>query len=193
MSRTLLLLAVLAASATPSLAQALANDAYQVNYYANAINSDQQIRIVNTGQIGSPIDPATRHGAVCADIYVFDARQEMIECCSCSITANGLLTLSLQNQLASNPLTGVLPDTGVVKIVSDTVSSSGSCDAQSISAPINASLRAFGSHAQGGPLTETLFSTAPLTSQEANFLSLACSFVNYLGSGKGICTCSTRP
>ena len=186
-------IAVSLMSIASSHAQILAPNAYQVNYYSNATRQDQQVRIVNTGQVGSPIDTASGHGNVCADIYVFDANQEMIECCSCPITANGMLTLSLQNQLVGNPLTGVPADTGVVKIVSDGATAGNACDPQSITAPVNAAFRAFGTHAQAGAVTETLFLPAPLTTQEANFLGLACSFVNYLGSGRGVCSCSARP
>jgi hypothetical protein len=151
------------------------------------------VRIINTGQIGSPIDPATNFGQVCANIYVFDANQEMISCCSCPITANGLLELSVNNQLLSNTLTTQVPRDGVIKIVADR-----GCNAFSIGQPVGSGLRAFATHLPFGALgpvgttnifTETEFQTAPLQDPEAGFLGNACSFVQYLGSGRGTCFC----
>jgi hypothetical protein len=168
----------------------VANDAYQVNYYSGGVGT---LRVINTGQVGSPIDTGTNHGKVCADIYVFDSNQEMLACCSCPITANGLLTVS-PAALLGNPLTGVQllanpAATGVIKIVSDNQPGYG-CDARSIINPVESGLRAWETHFQGtNVLTETAFAKAPLTNTEQAFLGQACSFVLYLGSGKGTCLC----
>ena len=81
---------------------------YQVNYYShrnNAFGADAPIDIINPGSTGSP--RSTDHGTICADIYVFDANQRMIECCNCPVTANGELELSIRNDLTGNPITGV--------------------------------------------------------------------------------------
>ncbi len=162
---------------SPMLAQSI-NDVYQVGYFNN--NDGLAVRIINTGQIGSPIDAASGHGTVCADIYVFDANQEMLACCSCPLTANELTELrSVQT------LTRVEPPTGVIKIVSDR-----GCDATNITAPVPAGLRAFQVNPQRGGLTETLYQPAPLTVTEQNFLGQTCSFVLYLGSGVGTCRCA---
>jgi hypothetical protein len=180
------LVVLLVALATPSFAQVVANDSYQVNYYSGG---DGTLRVINTGQIGSPIDTATNHGKVCADIYVFDSNQEMLECCSCAITANGLLT-EPSVALLSNPLTGVPPTTGVIKIVADNQPGT-KCDPRTIINPVESGLRAWETHPQGAALTETVFANAPLTNTEQSFLGQACSFVLYLGSGKGSCVCAT--
>ena len=86
---------------------------------------------------------------VCADIYVFDDNQEMSECCSCPITANGLLTPSVNRDLDGNALTGWPPPSdGVIKIVSD---NQANCDATS---PVpTPDIRAWATHLQapGGP------------------------------------------
>jgi hypothetical protein len=172
----------LALSVTPSLAQIVANDAYQVGYFGPFEFADT-MRIINTGQIGSPMDASTKHGTVCADIYIFDANQEMAACCSCALTANALTELRV-----FSPLTGVDPPAGVVKIVAD-----AGCDETNITAPVNGGLRAFQDNIQSTApsvsVTETLFQPAPLTTQEQQFLGQACSFVHYLGSGRGICAC----
>ena len=37
-------------------------------------------------------------------IYVFDTSQAMEECCGCPLTADGLLTISITNDLAAFPV-----------------------------------------------------------------------------------------
>ena len=195
----LVLVAIIAALSLPAMAQV--NDVYQVNYFSNnagpTSNPDQFVRIINTGQIGSPIDSATAHGTICADIYVFDANQEMLECCSCPISANGLLSLSVGRQLAASPLTNVNPTSGVIKIVADAGAAPAVCTATTIVNPVVGGLRAFGTHVQlGGQITETVFQVAPLRTgpgTEGDFLGMACSFVLYLGSGRGQCSCGAQP
>jgi hypothetical protein len=166
---------------------------YQLNYYANSNNpagADQFVRIVNPGVQGTPLSPG--HGTICADIYVFDATQEMLECCSCPVTANGILDLSLSRHLVQNPLTGFPgPNSGVIKIVSD---SRTNCNEM---APYpTPMLLAWGTHVQqpvAGTYvtTEDQFINAWLTREELAFLGQACSFVQYLGSGKGVCKCGS--
>jgi hypothetical protein len=174
---TAALVALALSVVTPAFGQAV-NDVYQLTY--TNIGAGAGIRIINTGQVGSPIDPATKHGTVCADIYIFDANQEMLACCSCPLTANGLI-----DTLAVETLTGVtkLPSV-VIKIVSDL-----GCSETAIGQLVPGALRAFATNPQPGGVTETLYQQAPLTSTEQSFLGNACSFVHYLGSGKGVCAC----
>ncbi|HMK28548.1 MAG TPA: hypothetical protein VK473_02615 [Terriglobales bacterium] len=172
------------------------SDVYQVNYFSNRyygtqgnVYLDQTVRIINPGEQGTPL--VKSQGTVCADIYVFDDTQEMSECCSCPITANGLLTLSVNWELTGNPLTGFPPPTdGVIKLVSD---NGANCDPTSPVPTVD--LRAWSTHLQkpdGSRLviTETEFQFAALQQDELQFLGLACSFVQYLGSGRGVCSCS---
>jgi hypothetical protein len=147
------------------------------------------VRVINTGTNGDPLD--SDQGIVCANIYMFDHQQEMLECCSCPLTANDLLTLSVNNHLMQNPLTGFpAPNEGVIKIVSDYKSK---CNAEVLNYP-KYQLVAFASHLQqpvNGTFvtTETAFTAGALGYQEKDFLGLACSFVRFLGSGKGRCDC----
>lgn len=205
-SRRVLWLALAAlafATAAPAGAQVVANDAYQVAYFDHFGFLDTA-RIINTGQIGSPIDAGTQQGTVCASIYFFDSNQEMISCCSCPVTANGLLNGPVAAGTV-NALTGSPPaETGVVKIVADRAAT---CDARTITSPVEGGLRAFDAHRNGSVSfvcenglcliaieilpggTETEFQRAPLTQTEQAFLGNACSFVLYLGSGRGRCFC----
>lgn len=105
------MLALVLVSCGAMFAQAGALDVYQVTYYDNNWGNGAPldagtIRIINPGLTGSPVSPT--QGTLCANIYVFDDTQEMIECCSCPVTANGLLTISVQD-LTENPLSDPVP------------------------------------------------------------------------------------
>ncbi len=155
---------------------------------------DQILRLINVGVDGTPL--TTPVGDVCANIYVFDANQEMVSCCSCRVTPNELVTASVANQLTGNPLTSVSPIAGVIKIV-PTVAGSGVCSPTAPSGASDATLLSGSStHVEvSGPLsyiTETHIPVAPLGPDEASFLFNACFYVKYLGSGagRGSCTCT---
>jgi len=100
------------------------------------------------------------------------------------------LELSVLNDLTAKPLTGFpAPNSGAIKIVSDAYSN---CN-ETAPSPIP-ELLSWGTHVQqpvSGAFvtTEEEFQSAPLNEDELGFLGQACSFVQYLGSGKGVCTC----
>ncbi len=172
---------------TMGLGVASAQDVYKVNYFSNANYAgapDATVRIDNPGVTG---------GNLCAMIYVFDNDQQLTECCGCLETPNGLRTISVNNNLTSNPLTGVRSKTGVIKVVSAAVNNSP-CDPTSNVTP-TASLRVWATHIQNKvgsafPITETESSDSTLGAKELSFyLQAECAFVNILGSGHGICSC----
>ncbi|HXX00707.1 MAG TPA: hypothetical protein VEJ00_05800 [Candidatus Acidoferrales bacterium] len=169
---------------------ASAQDIFKINYFANNGVSgapDATVRIDNPGT------DSTYN--LCAMIYVFDNDQQLTECCGCLVTANGLRTLSVGKNLTNNPLTGVVSNNGVIKIVSSTVNNSP-CEPASGVEPTPA-VRAWASHIQNKvgsayPVTETEFSDATLSEQEFSFnLEEQCYFAERLGSGHGICSCGT--
>jgi hypothetical protein len=166
---------------------ASAQDVYKINYFANNVAAapDATVRIDN---------PGLTYGNLCAMIYVFDNDQQLTECCGCVETHNGLRTLSVKNNLTSNPLTGKVSNNGVIKIVSAAVNDSP-CDPTANVKP-TANLRAWATHIQNVvgtayPITETESSDSTLGATELANLQAQCSFVNILGSGQGICTCGT--
>ena len=174
-------------SVTVELA-APAPDVYKVDYFSNNVAGapDGTVRIDN---------PGLTYGNLCALIYVFDADQQLSECCGCVETHNGLRTLSLRSDLTSNPLTGVVSTNGMVKIVSSLPGSTG-CDPTANVAP-TANLRAWVTHignVVGGeyPITETESSDSTLGVTELSNLQTQCSFVRILGSGRGTCSCGTE-
>jgi hypothetical protein len=166
---------------------ASAQDVYKVNYFSNNAGSapDATVRIDN---------PGLTYGNLCAMVYVFDADQQMTECCGCVETHNGLRTLSVRRDLTSNPLTGVQSSTGVIKVVSSAVNNSP-CDPTANVSP-KANLRVWVTHIQNAvgtawPITETESSDSTLGATELANLQAQCAFVNILGSGHGICSCGT--
>jgi hypothetical protein len=166
---------------------ASAQDVYKLNYFSNNAGSapDATVRIDN---------PGLTYGNLCAMVYVFDADQQLTECCGCVETHNGLRTLSVRHNLTSNPLTGVISTNGVIKIVSAAVNNSP-CDPTSNVKP-TANLRAWVTHIQNAvgttwPITETESSDSTLGATELANLQAQCDFVNILGSGHGICSCGT--
>jgi hypothetical protein len=170
-----------------SAGTAMAQDVYKLNYFSNnaAPAPDATVRIDN---------PGLTYGNLCAMIYVFDADQQLSECCGCVETHNGLRTLSVRRDLTSNPLTGIVSTNGVIKIVSAAVNNSP-CDASTNVKP-TPNLRAWGTHIQNPvgaayPITETEFSDSTLGATELANLQAQCAFIGILGSGHGICSCGT--
>jgi hypothetical protein len=159
-------------------------DLLKVNYFSNANTAgapDGTVRISNPGS------PA---GNLCAQIYVFDAFQELSECCACEVTPDGLRTLSVNTDLTSNPLTGVVLNTGVVSIVSGIVPSSGVCSP--LNNIVDPTIRAWGTHIQNGTfaITETEYSDRALGNYNDNLL-IDCYAAQLDGSGHGVCSCGS--
>src|ERR1700685_1182137 len=106
---------------------ALADDTFQIRYAANLNICDSVVNFTNSG--------ATVAGGVsqnlCINLYTFDPQEELISCCTCTVTPNGLVSLSVIKSLISNPLTPAIPTAVVVKAIATT----GACNA---SAPVTA-------------------------------------------------------
>ena len=160
------------------------NSTYAVTYYSNANTAgapDATVRVINDGDTG---------GTLCAAFYVFDDSQEMQECCSCPVTADGLIAESVNRSLLANSLTSFVNVKGVIKVVS-TNAPSGPCDPTKGSP--TAGIRGWATHIQratsGYAITETELHDANLGSAELAGLQQFCSFEIVLGSGRGTCTC----
>jgi hypothetical protein len=152
--------------------------------YAVSSGIDGTVRIVNPGYTS---------GEMCAMIYVFDRSQELNECCGCLISDSGLLTLSLLNDLTSNPLTGIPPVAGNIEIVPATPGPGNQCNAGSPTP--NSLLVGWETNVQSSKppyqITEIPASSGPLSSSEAQVLATDCAMLQRLGSGSGTCTCGT--
>jgi hypothetical protein len=172
------------------------SDVYTVDYYSNAHTTgapDATVRVINPGTTSLSSSQAAD---LCALIYVFDANQELSQCCGCFISANALMTLSVNNNLTSNPLLGSLLHTGVIKIVSSVFPASKVCDPTKIT--LTPTLRGWATHIQNRigtgtpanfPETEGESQAAILGTGEGADLAEDCTVAIELGSGQGVCKC----
>jgi hypothetical protein len=148
---------------------------------------DESIRIVNPGVQST----TSVLGDLCANIYVFDSKQELKECCSCPVTANGFIRLSVNSNLTNNPGNGVPFNAGSVAVVPSVFSSTTLCNPTSV-APVP-SLDVWGTHVAnrgtGFGLVETLAPSTPLSGSELTELQSVCGFIVSNQSGAGLCTC----
>src|SRR5665647_628221 len=110
-----------------------ADSPYQVRYASNLAltnGTDSVINITNTGARGAGLGYGTGAnvtGAICVNVYVYTPDEEVVACCSCPVTPNGLVSLSAKNDLINNPLTRGNPTSIVIKLLA-TVPVGGSCN-----------------------------------------------------------------
>ena len=164
---------------------------FSITYFDTTITTpvpDETIRIVNPGIQSTPSSTPD----LCANIYVFDATQELEECCSCDISANGSLTLSVTTDLTSNPDNGIPITSGTIAVIPGT----GGCD------PTNPTpapdLAVWGTHLAPGvnrsgavnaAVVETRAEDLTLSGGEETELVSLCSMILANDSGFGICSC----
>jgi hypothetical protein len=174
---------------------------YRVDYFANANTGgapDGTLRLDNdgSGTLNTGGNSLVTSGGginLCADIFVFDANEEMSECCSCLETPDGLRTLSINTNLTANPLTGVVLSTGVIKIV-PAAPTAGACPVPYyITNVTNGEIQSWATHIQNSSfaVTETASQVSVLSSSEQTSLAQQCGAIEKVGSGKGICSCGT--
>jgi hypothetical protein len=175
-----------------------AADAFQISYASNLNIGDSVVNLTNAGTV-SGADPA---GRICANVYTFDPAEELISCCTCMVTPNGLDSLSDQGDLISNTLTPGVPTSIVIKLVA-TLPNLGTCNAGNggvafTAAQLAPGLRAWGTSlhndaaAGAYQVTERVFQPAVLSTSELHKLTSYCNFIQAIGSGYGICkSCKT--
>ncbi|HUO24015.1 MAG TPA: hypothetical protein VMU61_00010 [Candidatus Aquilonibacter sp.] len=165
-----------------------APDLLKVNYFTNANTAGAQDGTVQIVNPGSPT------GNLCAQIYVFDAYQELSECCGCPVTPGGLRTLSVNTDLTGNPLTGVKLATGSVLIVSGYTSPTFNTTCSPLNNIVSPTIRAWGTHlylnGSSYQITESEYSDRSL-GQWDDFLLTDCYALLLDGSGHGSCSCGT--
>jgi CHRD domain len=174
-------------------------DSFQVRYAANLTKGDSVVNLTNAGVVNG-LDPA---GRICANVYTFDPNEELMACCSCVITPNGLKSLSARNDLIDQSLYPGAPDVLVIKLLADQKFDQNGNLVCNPSTPTAATLapglRAWGTTLHARPTTpvtygstETPFSIAELSVSELQKLTSYCRFIQDNGSGFGICnSCRT--
>jgi len=178
---------------------AAAQSTYQVTYYSNPLGAslDSTFHIVNPGTQVTEVDSNGKplNGDLCADIYVYNNDEQVVECCGCRLTPDSERTLSLNTDLLANPINPKEVTTdGVIKIVSTRPNSSNQCDPTGDTGPTRLALevQAWATHIQtnaNNPETEEEFASAHLSPFELQYDQRLCSAIRTSGSRKGICTC----
>jgi hypothetical protein len=93
---------------------------FQVRYASNLTVGDSVVNITNTGANGNNLyGPGFGgpEGNICVNVYAFSPDEQMISCCSCLVTPNGLVHVTANNDLVSNTLTGIRPNSIVIKLI----------------------------------------------------------------------------
>ena len=195
-----LLFATMAAVAAYAQNPITADSPYQVKYASNLTIGDSVVNVTNTGARGAGLGfgtSASVTGSICVNVYVYDPSEEVVSCCSCPVTPNGLVSLSAKDDLIINPLTSAVPTSIVIKLLA-TEPVGGSCNNSALLAGTptlvpgmaawGTTLHANTSAAAGTyAVTETAFTPATLSAGELARLAYGCGVVANVGSGFGIC------
>ncbi len=172
---------------------------FEVSYFANLQSGDSVINITNTGANGASLNgPGFGQdvGSICVNVYAFSPDEQMVSCCSCRVTPNGLAALSVVDDLINTTLTGIRPNSIVVKLLATRGTSCGNSAAAAGSpgfpVVIAGSKAAWGTTIHPGPggtfvLTETPFIPSTLSPGELASLTNRCTNIIGNGSGFGIC------
>jgi len=178
-----------------------ADSPFQVRYASNLTVGDSVINITNTGANGASLFGPGFGGAagnICVNVYAFAPDEQLISCCSCLVTPDGLVSLSVVNDLISNTLTGVRPSSVVVKLISTLAGTGGSgtsCTNSAANAITTANLvgglAAWGTTIHASPTgfatTETAFTPSTLSAGELASVANRCTNIIGNGTGFGIC------
>ncbi len=177
---------------TAAMAQNAPDDVYSVSYYSGANYTgypDGTVRVINDGSAGE--------ADLCAAFYVFDWSQELQACCSCPVTADGIITESVNRNLLGNPLTAFTNHAGVIKLLSTTTAKGGGseCSASAkYAGAVTPGIRGWITHIQPTTkaTTESTFTDSNYTTLETGDLELECQYLILLGSGHGQCSCTAE-
>ena len=171
---------------------------FQVRYVANLNLGDSVVNITNGGARGAGLAAGTfaaTTGAICVNVYAFSPDEQMISCCSCPVTPNGLVSLSARRDLVNNTLTPAVPTAIVVKLLASTPVGNSCSGSAAAPGALTSGMLAFGTTVHVGAvaidpaaITETQFLPATLSAGELARLTNLCTFIQANGSGFGICS-----
>lgn len=166
---------------------------YQVRYASHLFAGESYVDLVNDAQTGT---------SLCANLYAFDAGEELISCCACLITVNAVADIPVNEGLIATTLTGQPVDSITIEEIT-TIPTAGAagaltCNAATPLAPAGANSVSRGIKAWGTALhlntssgsyqlAETPFTFANLTNAEPENNQINCQFLQSLGSGPGQC------
>jgi len=198
-NRLFVISAAMMLSSVAAFAQA-GDGPFQVRYASNLAIGDSVVNITNTGANSTVAFP-TQNGNICVNVYAFSPDEQLVSCCTCLVTPDGLNSLSVRNDLINNTLTPGVPTGLVVKLISSAGTTPASCNASTVGTGANIivpGLAAWGTTIHALPVTpgtpattygvtETPFTNATLSAAELVRISTLCGFIQTNGSGFGIC------
>jgi hypothetical protein len=191
--------------ATATLQIGASEISFLVRYASNLAIGDSVVNMTNVGNFSSltGLPGGAQNGNICANVYAYSPDEQLVSCCSCVVTPNGLNSLSVVNDLASNTLTPIRPSAMVIKLVASAPTAAGSCNAATVTRAGAANFLAPGLEAWGSTLhalpstagtpagtfgvAETPFSKARISDAELTRMTQLCAFIQANGSGYGIC------
>ena len=167
-----------------------ADSSFQISYASNLVAGDSYVDLSNTGASSAVAFP-TQDGNICVNVYTYDPSEELVSCCACKVTPNGLASLSVKQDLVSNTLTPGVPGSVVIKLLAD---NKATCNA----ATVTAATLTIGMVAWDTTLTQNTstgtfetnrvaFTPATLSVAELTRATTLCGFIQANGSGFGIC------
>ena len=177
---------------------------FLISYAANLNAGDSVINITNTGANGALLNGPGFGGSagnICVNVYAFSPDEQMVSCCACLLTPNALASLSVKEDLIVNTLTGIRPNSVVVKLLATgagagftgtACTNSAAVAGQNAANPLIVSgALAFGTtiHLQGSGMavTEVPFIPATLSVSELASITNRCTNIIGNGSSFGIC------
>jgi hypothetical protein len=179
------------------------NDFIQLSYAANLNLADAFINVTNAGTKGGYDvgDIFGRpEGGICVNAYFFDPNEELLSCCSCYVSPNGLHSFSLQKDFLANLLTPGAESAGTVVLAASTDNGTGKCtnSAATWTVPEHG-MRAWMTRAHNnttvGPtsfqITENHFTFVTVDASEQAKLLQLCGTIVTNGSTHGVCSSCT--
>jgi hypothetical protein len=177
-----------------------ADTSFQVRFASNLNIGDSVTNVTNTGAISTNAFPI-QNGNLCLNVYTFSTDEQLISCCSCLVTPDGLVSLSARGDLIINTLTPAVPNAIVIKLLATAGTTAATCNAATAGSGDNAlatGLAAWGTTIHTLPitpgtpattygLTETAFEPATLSVSELTRITSLCGFIQIIGGGFGIC------
>ncbi len=174
---------------------------FLISYAANLNLGESFINLTNSGANGAPLLGPGFGGAVgniCANVYSFDAGEELIACCSCLITPDQTVNLGVNRDLTVKTLTGVVPTSVTIKVVSTLAGANGSgSSCTNTAATVGTATLANGIAGWSTTLhstpattfatTEFQFTPGTLSAGELASIGGRCASILGNGSGFGVC------
>ena len=160
-------------------------DFFQIAYAANLNVGDSFVNFTNSGN--TVVNGASQN--ICINLYTFDPQEELISCCTCTVTPNGLVSLSVVKSLISNPLTPAIPTAVVIKAIATTacIGTGQFAIAHGLLGWGTTLHQNTSTAAPTYSVSEVPFSPAAINEALADHLVNTCGFIQANGSGFGIC------